>query len=141
MGWTNPRHKGIVHGIPVYGEATLDYKCNDESMLTIRLKEPVVVGMAGKPEKWGYFQFPSIVKTPNNTIIASWNMNEDDIEAYGKNKFEAFSTTDCGKIWKPAQSETVGKALLPNGDRIEIFIPQPIKAEDIQLPKSSWLQE
>ena len=125
----------IKHGIPVYGKTAENCKCKDGSMLTVKLKEPVVISVANKPEKWGYFQFPSIVKTPDNTIIATWNMNEDDIEAYGKHKFESFASNTNGKSWKPAQPERVGKTLLPNGDRIEIFIPEPIKVKDIQLPE------
>ena len=127
--------KGIKLGIPAYGRVTVNRKCKGGYMLRIKLEEPVTLGIAAKPEKWGYFQFPSIDKKTSNTIIAKWRMNADAIEAYGSHKFEAVSSMDLGKTWNPAQPETAGGTLLANGDRIEILTPKPVKTTDIKLPE------
>ena len=126
----------VNHGIPAYNGTNIDYKQNGKSVLTVRLEEPIVIGVATKPEKWGHFQFPSIGRNSNNEIIAKWGMNDDAIEAYGSHKFGSSISTDEGKTWKPTQAEPTGGLLLPNGDRIEISTPVPIKEEDLQLPDS-----
>ena len=126
----------VRHGIPAYKSSNIDYKQDGKSVLKVRLEEPIIIGVATKPEKWGYFQFPSISRKSDNSIIAKWNMNADAIEAYGNHQFGSAVSTDEGKTWKSSKPEHSGGLLLPNGDRIEISTPVPIKEENIHFPDS-----
>ena len=46
------------------------------------------------------------------------------------------NSADGGKTWKIQENaETIGGILLPDGDRLEIITPKPVKVEDLKLPK------
>lgn len=104
--------------------------------LKINLKQPVVIGVAAKPEKWGFFQFPNFGFNPDGSIQAKWNMTRDAIEAYGENTFGSARSTDKGKTWTLQDSPNdMAIAVLPNGDRLDVITPKPIKVADLDLPK------
>lgn len=124
-------------GIPVYNAVDLKYKRKQGNALQIRFNEPVTVAVASKPEKWGYFQFPNIRRRVDGSIQVKWNMTIDAIEAYGIENSGSAISVDDGKTWKlKGQAETAGGTLLPNGDRLEIITPKPIKVEELKLPES-----
>ncbi|HMI05876.1 MAG TPA: hypothetical protein VK541_25540, partial [Pedobacter sp.] len=128
--------KSFLDGIPVYKAASINYARNDGPALAIKFEEPVTVGVASKPEKWGYFQFPNVRRKLDGSIQVKWNMTIDAIEAYGIDNSGTASSADGGKTWKAQEKEeATGGILLPNGDRIEIVTPKPIKVEDLKLPK------
>lgn len=124
-------------GISAYGATAIDYNRSGKSVMTIILKEPVVISVASKPEKWGFFQFPVIARNPDNTISARWNLNADAMEAYGEHKFGGAISRDEGLSWALTQDATSkGILVLSNGDRIAIHTPKPIKVEELQLPNT-----
>jgi hypothetical protein len=38
--------------------------------LKVRMTEPMVVAVASRPEKWGFFQFPSLARWEDGTLAA-----------------------------------------------------------------------
>ena len=130
-------HEGIKSGIPVYREVALDYRRKGKSILTIKLAEPDIIDVAARPEKWGFFQFPKIGRKQDGALLAKWHMAADAVESYGTNQYGSAVSADGGKTWKVQNdSETIGGLLLPNGDRIAVVTPKPVKTEEIRLPKA-----
>ncbi len=127
----------ITSGIPVYNKTEVIYKQNGKSILKIEFGEPIVVGIAEKPEKWGFFQFPNIHFDVDNNIVASWSMSADDISSYGKGGSSYSISKDGGKTWTMLTEPPRIKngLLLPNGDKIKIHTPQALKVDALQLPK------
>jgi len=123
-------------GIPAYGEIRFEYKGKDKNNLLIYLKEPIVVDVATKPEKWGYFQFPAILRRTDGALAVKWNLTADAIEAYGSNQFGSAVSKDGGKSWQIERVDEDGGSLaLNNGDYINVVTPKAIKVEDLQLPE------
>ncbi|RYZ63104.1 MAG: exo-alpha-sialidase [Chitinophagaceae bacterium] len=127
----------FAKGYPAFDAKQINYEGRDNAKLQILFKEPVVIGVASKPEKWGYFQFPSIGRRAGDgSIQVRWNMTRDAIEAYGEDKFGVSISTDNGKTFRLQDSaQTTGSVLLPNGDMLEIYTPTPIKENELALPK------
>lgn len=127
----------ITHGIPAYQSSSINYKRNGSTILSVKLAEPVVIDVAKKPEKWGFFQFPSIGRKQDGTILARWHMAADAVESYGKNQNGSAISADGGKTWNIKDDpETIGGLLLPNGDRIAIVTPKPLQPGEIALPET-----
>lgn len=128
----------IDHGIPVYGASKITYAREGGRAATITLGEPVVIDVATKEEKWGFFQFPDIHRSADGSFIfATWSMAADAIRSYGKGGRAYFLSRDGGKTWSPMQTEPVGGGLvLPNGERIAIDTPEALNVEDLDLPDS-----
>ncbi|HTE09918.1 MAG TPA: sialidase family protein [Chitinophagaceae bacterium] len=125
----------LIPGIAAYRDSRFNYQRNGKNVLSVYLKEPVVVSVAARPEKWGYFQFPGILRRADNTIGIKWNLTIDAIEAYGSSKFGSAVSHDEGSSWQPAEvPEDAGNLLLNNGDRINVVTPTPVKVTDLQLP-------
>lgn len=126
----------LTPGFAVYKAATVHYRRNGKEALSLQFKEPVVVDVAAKPEKWGYFQFPAIDRMSENTIRVHWNLNDDAMEAYGNHKFgEAVSNNGGATFQLSAQHAAPLTTLtLPNGDRLTIHTPKPIPVAELQLP-------
>ncbi|MEJ7912898.1 MAG: sialidase family protein [Chitinophagaceae bacterium] len=128
----------LKESIPAYSSTLVDYKRAGKSVLKVELKAPVVVGVASKPEKWGYFQFPTIEKKLDNSMGIRWNLNADAIEAYGDHKFGGAVSKDGGVSWQSSQvSDVFAPVTLVNGDRISVHTPKPIKVSELSLPKPS----
>lgn len=122
-------------GIAAYNNKKIDYK-DDASKFKIHFGEPVVVGVASKPEKWGFFQFPNIGRRVNGAVQAKWNMTRDAIEAYGEETHGAAISFDNGKTFKPVDSaQATGSVELPNGDKLEVYTPTALKEKELNLPK------
>ncbi len=118
-------------------QTILDYYYDKANSFTISISEPITVSQAVKPEKWGFFQFPKIERNRNGIVIASWNMNPDDISSYGNRQIgRAFSDNE-GKDWKIWNSsvERDNGVLLQNGERIVLHNPAAIDANFLKLPE------
>ena len=126
----------LKQGFNAKGASKVVYQQEGMPSLKINLKEPVVISVASKPEKWGFFQFPNFGFKPDGSIQAKWNMTRDAIEAYGENNFGTALSVDKGRTWKLQDSvHDIAMVVLPNGDRLDVITPKPIKVEDLKLPK------
>lgn len=124
-----------VPGIPAYQDSQFGYQRKGEKIFSVHLKAPIVVSAATKPEKWGYFQFPSILQKDDSGIAIKWNLTIDAIEAYGSPHFGSAVSHDGGVSWQlTGVEESSGGLLLANGDKINVVTPKPIKVEELQLP-------
>lgn len=104
--------------------------------LKVRIGEPVVVAVASRPEKWGFFQFPSLACWEDGTLAAGWSLAADSIVSYGTGASGSALSKDGGKTWTdPNGQQGVTGLLLPNGDRIQVLTPKAIKTSDLRLPK------
>lgn len=126
----------IKHGIPVYDASNINYKQSGKTILNVRLGEPVVIDVATKPQKWGYFQFPNIHRTSDGLMVASWHMAADAVSSYGKGESGVAVSKDSGKTWNPPSGESIsgGGVELSNGDHIQIYTPLAVDVEELQLP-------
>jgi len=129
----------IRHGIPAFDAVNINYKQNEKTVLTVMLEEPVIVGVASKPEKWGYFQFPNIHRTDDDLLVATWNMAADAVTSYGSGEAGIAVSKDKGKTWSPPTGESVagGGLKLPDGDKIKVYTPKAIKVDELNLPYSA----
>ncbi|GAB3248625.1 hypothetical protein GCM10027347_05140 [Larkinella harenae] len=130
----------ITHGIPAYNQTAIQYKQNGKAKYRVTLGQPVVVSVADKEEKWGHFQFPDIARTVDGAIAVKWQMANDAMESYGNTSSPAAISTDGGKTWKISptdweHSRLEEGVLLPNGDRIKIVTPKPVKESDLKMPQ------
>lgn len=128
----------IKQGIPAFGATVIDYKRDDKTTLKVRFEEPVVIDVAKKPEKWGYFQFPGIYRSEDGNLVASWSMAADAVTSYGKGESGVAVSRDGGKTWNPLKGAAPigGGTKLPNGDRIQIRTPKALDVKELQLPEA-----
>ncbi|MDD4192158.1 MAG: exo-alpha-sialidase [Mangrovibacterium sp.] len=127
----------IKAGIPAYAATELIYRRDGSSVFSVEMETPVLVGVADKPEGWGYFQFPNIRKSvKGNTLVASWSMSADSESSYGKGGSAFRLSDDNGKTWYAATSAPPGGELeLPNGGRISVNTPVALDVKSLQLPE------
>jgi hypothetical protein len=122
-------HAGQPNGVA-------DLRQPGNTTLKVRIGEPVVVAVASRPEKWGFFQFPNLARWEDGTLAAGWSMAADSIVSYGTGASGSAISKDGGKTWtKPAGEKGVTGLLLPNGDRIQVLTPKAIKTSELRLPK------
>ena len=101
-----------------------------------QISEPVVVAVASRPEKWGFFQFPTIERWEDGTLAANWSLAADSIVSYGIGQSGNAVSKDGGKTWREAKERNgLAGLLLPNGDRIRVLTPKAIKTSELRLPK------
>jgi hypothetical protein len=98
---------GIKQGILAFNGAVIDYTRNGKKVLKVNLGEPVVVDVAQKPEKWGFFQFPSIGRIENNLLVVTWSMAADAVTSYGKGGLGIAVSRDGDKTWNPPAAVSV----------------------------------
>ncbi len=104
--------------------------------LKVRMTDPVVVAVASRPEKWGFFQFPTLTRWEDGTLAAGWSLAADSIVSYGTGQSGSAVSKDGGKTWTdPNGQPGVTGLLLPNGDRIQVLTPKAIKTAELRLPK------
>lgn len=134
---TVTRVDSLPFGIAIYNAATVNYRRQGKNVLKLQFSEPIVVAVASKPEKWGYFQFPSIDRPDNKSIHIRWRLNEDAMEAYGSHKNGEAKSVDGGKHFQiiPGTDNPFTDLILSNGERLSIHTPKPIPASSVQLPK------
>ena len=124
----------VIHeGIVSEHKQTIIYRRNSKRVAKIKLSEPVVVAVADKEYPWGYFQFPSIGKTADGTLIARWSMKEDSHRSYGKKSDRGGNirmSKDKGLSWtEPDKVDFVPNlrygVVLDNGNYLGIRTPVP----------------
>jgi len=71
----------------VFGEpgAAVTLRPPGQPALKVRLSEPTVVAVATRPEKWGFFQFPTLARWTDGTVAASWGMRRIRLSAMEAN--------------------------------------------------------
>lgn len=92
----------IKEGIVSTTKCKIKYVRGGKCLATIKLEDPVVVIMANKEEKWGYYQFPLIGLADDGTLVVTWSMKSDSYKTAGIK-----SADDClpmiskneGKTW------------------------------------------
>lgn len=126
-------HEGYVS----QKEETVLVKKGRKTIARVYLSEPVVVAQAEQEEKWGYFQFPSIGKAEDGTLIVSWQMKDDSPKTYGV-KSEIHNTPmmskDGGRTWLPQDKEYERfvkgyNVVMSDGSKLQVNTP---KAKDIK---------
>jgi hypothetical protein len=132
---TSTRSTKIDHPLPCYRADIVDYRAEGKPKLRVELGEPVVVVVASKPEKWGFYQFPDLNRWEDGRLCASWSMAQDSATAYGSAPSVATSK-DGGRTWMPHTGAWgVSGLLLPNGDRIAITTPKSRPVGELKLPE------
>lgn len=99
--------------------------------------EPFVLGVATQPEGWGFFQFPVLVRADDGELFSKWSMQADSIASYGGPSAPWKVSRDRGRTWSAISHERAGAAegiALPDGDRLAIVTPKPVKVADLKLP-------
>ncbi|MFD1140274.1 sialidase family protein [Larkinella insperata] len=126
----------ITPGIPAYGKTDLQYQRDGKKKLRVLLGEPVVISVAQKEEKWGFYQFPTLYRSLDGALVATWAMHTDHAESYGKDSDGFAVSRDGGKTWTvPNGPKPLGDGLaLPNGDRIKNYTPPALDTAILQLP-------
>lgn len=126
----------VTLGLPAYTATTFPYTSAAGARYTVQISDPILIAEATKPQKWGYFQFPTIGQNTSGTIWAQWNLAPDSIKSYGKAQHGQAISQDGGHTWTTSADSisTQGGVLLPNGDRLNIRTPAPIKLADLTLP-------
>ena len=123
----------------VFGEPSIAVTLRPpgQPALKVRLSEPMVVGVATRPEEWGFFQFPTLARWSDGTVAASWQMAADSIVSYGSGASGGAISKDGGKTWTRLTGEKgISGFLLPNGDRLQVVTPKAIKTSELRLPTS-----
>lgn len=104
---------------------------------TITLTKPIMVAKANQEEDWGFFQFPSIGKTDEGTLVVTWQMSEDSHTAYGKpssREVLPMMSNDNGLTWEPVDNNYFALSgsyfvHLQNGNSLQVYTPT---SRDIQ---------
>ncbi|GAB3248628.1 hypothetical protein GCM10027347_05150 [Larkinella harenae] len=127
----------LTPGIPAYGKTELQYKQGGKKKFSVALGEPVVITVAQKEEKWGFYQFPNIYRSVDGTLVATWAMHTDHAESYGKDSDGFAVSKDGGKTWTTRNGpKPLGDGLLlPNGDRIKNYTPPALDTTTLKLPQ------
>src|ERR1035441_10310134 len=100
-----------------FGEPAIAVKLRPpgQPALEVRLSEPTVVAVATRPEKWGFFQFPTLARWTDGTVAASWAMAADSIVSYGSSASGGAISKDEGKTWTRLTGEKgISGFLLPD---------------------------
>jgi len=129
----------VRHGIPAYDGMTVSYRRDGKSLLDVELQAPVVVTVASKPEGWGPCQFPTIYRSSEGLLAATWHQVLDHASGYGKEPAFMLSS-DNGKTWnsssQPVPPYGAGALFLPEtGEHISIRTPTALKVSELQLPQ------
>lgn len=128
----NARNILAVHqGILIDTIQRIKYKSLNGIKARITLSDPVVVYQADEPAEWGPYQFPSIGKAADGTLIVGWNMSQDSHKSYGNpngRKMTPMMSKDNGKTWMSRDKNYnelrgVNKVRLRNGNIVKIITP------------------
>ncbi len=74
----------------------------------IVISNPVIVAMAEQNEAWGYFQFPTIGRAEDGTLVVSWSMKPDSYKTAGTKAVRdnvPMISKDGGKTWQPQEKK------------------------------------
>ena len=128
-------------GIPAYDAVNYLYRRDGQDVLKIKFQEPVIAGVAKKPEAWGYFQQPSLYRRASDgLILLTWHYADDNVAGTTPVDADRYRTsTDEGESWQtttPPPWESMA-LILKNGEGIAIRTPAAIKISEssLQLPQ------
>jgi len=104
----------------------------------VNISDPVLV-TAGPPEvrRWGYYQFPSIVRWADGRIAVHFHLAPDAAESYGLESAQPNRalSSDQGRTWKlDSTSKGVYGLPLRNGDHLDLRTPRPAPLASLKLP-------
>ena len=91
----------IHEGILSEHKQTVRLKSEGRKIGKVKLGEPVVVAMAEESYNWGYFQFPTIDRMGDGSLLISWQMKADSYKAYGQSNVgkNKMMSRDNGRTW------------------------------------------
>lgn len=121
----------IHEGILSIHKQTIILKEGRKKVARIKLGEPIIVAIADEPEKWGYFQFPSIFRTEDRTLLICWQMRADSYKAYGKKNSgkNKMMSRDNGETWIDYDgrfdTEWYFYNILNGKEYMSIYVPSP----------------
>ncbi|MCE5308545.1 MAG: glycoside hydrolase [Acidobacteriales bacterium] len=106
----------------------------------VQILDPVIVA-AGPPEvrRWGFYQFPAIVRWEDGGIAVHFHIAPDAAESYGLTPSEPNRaiSIDNGRTWKlDVTTKGVYGLRLKNGDHLELRTPRPLPLASLKLPAS-----
>ena len=121
----------IHEGILSQHAMKIRYMRKGKSVAKITLSEPVMVAMANQEEQWGYFQFPTVGRAEDGTLIVTWQMRADSHTAYGKlaeKRYKPMMSKDGGITWVPMDKEYFSLhgnyyVKLKDGGILQIYTP------------------
>lgn len=127
----------IHEGIVCTTAQMIKYIGQGGTRAAIYLTAPVKVAQAEQEEEWGYFQFPSIGRSDDSTLIVSWQMQADSHKAYGvksDREYTPMMSKDGGQTWIPQDANyfvltNSSCVRLQNGNSLQVSTP---KAKDVQ---------
>jgi len=141
LSWNQKQNRSlatIAFGISAINKTDINYKINGEASLHILLGEPRIIVVAKEPQSWGYYQFPTISRLANGTLLAEWSLHADAIQSYGTSSVGSAISKDGGNTWQPGipdSSQLTGYKLV-NGDMIKVVDPKPVKVSDLKMPEA-----
>ncbi len=121
----------IREGILSQHATIINYERDGSVVAKIELSEPVMVAKATRKEEWGYFQFPSIGRASDGTLVVTWQMADDSHTAYGKASNRAsvpMMSKDGGKTWGPQDEDYFVLSgnyhvNMRNGNSLQVYTP------------------
>lgn len=104
----------------------------------VLIDAPIVVAQSPPEQKrWGFYQFPRIVRWEDGRLAVGFHVHPDAPESYGLEATvpDEYISADGGKTWR-AHTEPGGVSglLLPTGDRLRPVQPKPFPVSEIKLP-------
>lgn len=91
--------------------------------MKVKIHEPVVVAQGPNWHEvgWGPWQFPTIGRCDDGTVVCGVHVGHDDEQDYGMER-KWFKSRDNGETWEEATpvEGMRGRTRLPNGDRVLI---------------------
>ena len=134
----------IHEGLVCQTEQTIAVKRKRKTIGYVKLSAPVMVAQADREEEWGFFQFPSISKADDGTLVVTWHMKEDSEDSYGKSptrKYTPMMSKDDGLSWQPIDKSYRLKSEgydchLKDGSTLQIITPPAKNIHDYKdFPK------
>ncbi len=126
----------IHEGVVCNHRKVVKFSNKGKTEAKVTIGESIIVALADEPYKWGFFQFPSIYRTYDGTLLVRWAMREDSYKAYGKKNVgkNAMMSFDNGKTWIDYDGrydlEKYSYAIKDDDEYMAIDIPNP---KDISL--------
>lgn len=123
----------LIHeGLLSQHSMRIRYKRNGKKVATISLSEPVLVAMAEREERWGFFQFPCIGRASDGSLRITWQMAVDSHKAYGKGserEIYPYWSYDGGRTWKQEKRRVSVRTrgynvCMSDGSYLQVYTPE-----------------
>ena len=108
--------------------------------MKINISEPVLVSMgpSSLTAGWGVYQFPTVDKLDDGSLLVTFASAADNESTYGSTPGSCISRDD-GKTWEPIANierfEAERGIRLPNGDRVSFKDRKCVPLEGLKLPE------